>query len=194
MNMMKMLLFLLRVIIEDSVLWESGCILKVLWQYLYYWPRYRGGGGKHFDDVDEREENDDVDHEGQNEGESAFGNLRKARPYYFTFTTHAKGRWVGESPHSVYSREFRALPAGELDKCIEAGLVRVNGNMSRSYYLVGNNDFISHMVQRHELPVTSSKVKVVAETEDLVVVDKPASIPVHPCGRYRHNTVPGGLT
>ena len=59
---------------EQSVLWESGCILKVLWQYLYYWPRYRGyrgGGGKHFDDVDEDDEdNDDVDHEGQNEGES----------------------------------------------------------------------------------------------------------------------------
>ena len=58
----------------QSVLWESGCILKVSWQYLYYWPRYRGyrgGGGKHFDDVDEDgEDNDDVDHEGQNEGES----------------------------------------------------------------------------------------------------------------------------
>ncbi|KAF3426946.1 hypothetical protein E2986_03356 [Frieseomelitta varia] len=25
--------------------------------------------------------------------------------------------------------------------------------------------------------------------EDVVVVNKPASIPVHPCGRYRHNTV-----
>jgi hypothetical protein len=23
----------------------------------------------------------------------------------------------------------------------------------------------------------------------VVVVDKPASMPVHPCGRYRHNTV-----
>merc|ERR1712121_580826 len=56
----------------QSVLWESGCILKVSWQYLYYWPRYRGyrgGGGKHFDDVDEDgEDNDDADHEGQNEG------------------------------------------------------------------------------------------------------------------------------
>ena len=32
------------------VLRESGCILKVLWQYFYYWPRYRGyrgGGGMH---------------------------------------------------------------------------------------------------------------------------------------------------
>ena len=55
----------------ESVLWESGHILKVLCQYLYYWPRYRGGGGKHFDDVDEdNEDNDDIDHEGQNEGDS----------------------------------------------------------------------------------------------------------------------------
>merc|ERR1711951_245155 len=74
MMMMRVLLFLLQVIMEDSVLWESGCILKVSWQYLYYWPRYRGyrvGGGKNFDDVDEDgEDNDDVDHEGQNEGET----------------------------------------------------------------------------------------------------------------------------
>ena len=57
---------------EQSVLWESGLILKVSWQYLYYWPRYRGyrgGGGKHFDDDDD-EDNDEVDREGKNEGES----------------------------------------------------------------------------------------------------------------------------
>ena len=39
------------------------------------------------------------------------------------------------------------------------------------------------------MPVTAEKVKMVMVTEDLVVVNKPASIPVHPCGRYRHNTV-----
>ena len=32
-------------------------------------------------------------------------------------------------------------------------------------------------------------IRLVSVTEDLVVVDKPPSIPVHPCGRYRHNTV-----
>ena len=32
-------------------------------------------------------------------------------------------------------------------------------------------------------------MKVIHEDDDWVVVDKPPSIPVHPCGRYRHNTV-----
>ena len=39
------------------------------------------------------------------------------------------------------------------------------------------------------MPVTSEEIKIITMTDDLVVVNKPASIPVHPCGRYRHNTV-----
>ncbi|KYN19833.1 RNA pseudouridylate synthase domain-containing protein 2 [Trachymyrmex zeteki] len=42
---------------------------------------------------------------------------------------------------------------------------------------------------RHEVPVTSEPITVIHMDEDVVVVNKPASIPVHPCGRYRHNTV-----
>ena len=37
--------------------------------------------------------------------------------------------------------------------------------------------------------MTDQKMKVIHEDDDWVVVDKPPSIPVHPCGRYRHNTV-----
>ena len=39
--------------------------------------------------------------------------LRKVYPYYFTFTTFTKGRWVGERILDVFAREFRAHPAEE---------------------------------------------------------------------------------
>ncbi|KAG5896708.1 hypothetical protein JTB14_014584 [Gonioctena quinquepunctata] len=42
---------------------------------------------------------------------------------------------------------------------------------------------------RHETPVLSNQIKLLHVDEDVVVLDKPCSIPVHPCGRYRHNTV-----
>jgi len=42
---------------------------------------------------------------------------------------------------------------------------------------------------RHETPVLSKPIEVIHLSEDLVVLDKPCSLPVHPCGRYRHNTV-----
>ena len=51
--------------------------------------------------------------------------LRKVRPYYFTFTTHAKGRWCGDKLSEVFAREFRALEPGEYRRCIEEGLVKV---------------------------------------------------------------------
>ncbi|KAM9646085.1 pseudouridylate synthase RPUSD2 isoform 2-T2 [Trichechus inunguis] len=62
-----------------------------------------------------------------------------------------------------------------------------------SYYfergLRKDNDFLRNTVHRHEPPVTAEPVRLLAENEDVVVVDKPSSIPVHPCGRFRHNTV-----
>ena len=39
--------------------------------------------------------------------------LRKVYPYYFTFTTFTKGRWVGEKILEVFGREFRAHPVEE---------------------------------------------------------------------------------
>ncbi|XP_029807026.1 RNA pseudouridylate synthase domain-containing protein 2 isoform X2 [Suricata suricatta] len=53
----------------------------------------------------------------------------------------------------------------------------------------GDNDFLRNRVHRHEPPVTAEPIRLLAENEDVVVVDKPSSIPVHPCGRFRHNTV-----
>lgn len=34
--------------------------------------------------------------------------LRYVKPYYFTFTTHAKGRWVGSTVYDVFCREFQS--------------------------------------------------------------------------------------
>lgn len=44
-------------------------------------------------------------------------------------------------------------------------------------------------VHRHEPPVSGKPLEVLVDDGEVVVVDKPASLPVHPCGRYRHNTV-----
>jgi len=40
---------------------------------------------------------------------------------------------------------------------------------------------------RHELPVTAEPIEILADTSELLVVNKPSSIPIHPCGRYRFN-------
>ncbi|CAH0726286.1 unnamed protein product, partial [Brenthis ino] len=45
------------------------------------------------------------------------------------------------------------------------------------------------MRARHETPVLASPLRIIHVDEELLVLDKPCSLPVHPCGRYRHNTV-----
>lgn len=36
--------------------------------------------------------------------------LRCIKPYYFTFTTHAKGRWVGKQLIDIFKSEFKSNP------------------------------------------------------------------------------------
>ncbi|KAK9738645.1 RNA pseudouridylate synthase [Popillia japonica] len=173
--------------------------------------------------------------------------LRKVYPYYFTFTTFTKGRWVGERILDVFAREFRAHPAEEYERCIQAGTLTVNYEKVPTDYKLKHNDLLANVVHRHEVPVTSqpitivhmdedivvvnkpasipvsgyetailddldfirsyylfylhrrrirhetpvlaNPIKLIHVDEDLVVLDKPCSLPVHPCGRYRHNTV-----
>ena len=51
-----------------------------------------------------------------------------------------------------------------------------------------NGDLISHKVHRHEPPV-SGDVAVIAREHGLVCVNKPSSMPMHPCGAYRYNSL-----
>ncbi|XP_050552191.1 pseudouridylate synthase RPUSD2-like isoform X3 [Spodoptera frugiperda] len=115
--------------------------------------------------------------------------LRKVYPYYFTFTTFTKGRWVGEKILDVFAREFRAHPAAEYERCIRAGTLTVNYERVDPDYRLKHNDLLANVVHRHETPVLASPLRIIHVDEELLVLDKPCSLPVHPCGRYRHNTV-----
>nr|DBA14132.1 TPA: hypothetical protein GDO54_005144 [Pyxicephalus adspersus] len=116
--------------------------------------------------------------------------LRKVRPYYFDFETYCKGRWVGKSLLEVFSSEFRSEPVEHYKLAAQEGRLRLNQEIIRDLNTVlKDNDFLKNTVHRHEPPVTAQPLRIIAENDELVVVDKPSSLPVHPCGRFRHNTV-----
>ncbi|XP_073466194.1 pseudouridylate synthase RPUSD2 isoform X2 [Aquarana catesbeiana] len=116
--------------------------------------------------------------------------LRKVRPYYFHFETYCKGRWVGKSLLEVFSSEFRSEPLEYYRRAAQAGRLRLNQELLTDLTTVlKNNDFMRNTVHRHEPPVTAQPLRIISENDELVAVDKPSSLPVHPCGRFRHNTV-----
>jgi len=55
---------------------------------------------------------------------------------------------------------------------------------------IGDKDLISTHFHRHEYPVLDfGEIEVVYCDSEYFAINKPASIPVHPCGRYYHNSV-----
>ncbi|GAB6032271.1 hypothetical protein CHUAL_010911 [Chamberlinius hualienensis] len=115
--------------------------------------------------------------------------LRKIYPYFYTFTTYCKGRWINMKLIDVFAKEFLAQPVYEFENSIKKGLLTVNGEEVKPEYILKNGDLIANRIHRHEVPVTDKPLKIISLTEDLVVIDKPSSIPAHPSGRYRFNTV-----
>lgn len=66
----------------------------------------------------------------------------------------------------------------------------MNGKPASSVnHIVKNGDIISHTMHRHEPPVTAQPIGVVNEDDDIIVINKPAGVPVHPAGRYNYNSV-----
>lgn len=116
--------------------------------------------------------------------------LRKVYPYYFDFKTYCKGRWIGKSLLDVFKNEFRAESIEYYQKAAKEGRIRLNETPVEDLSVVlRNNDHLRNTVHRHEPPVVGRPLEILVDDGEVLVVDKPASIPVHPCGRFRHNTV-----
>lgn len=132
---------------------------------------------------------------------------RRVAPYIQEFETYAKGRWLGRKLLEVLSKEFGAHPPAYWQHGIQSGFVKVNGCKVDENYVLKNGDKFLHRTHRydsviyhinqvsffvvscrHEPPVFGS-IEFVGETDTLMAVCKPSSVPMHPCGAYRFNSL-----
>lgn len=115
--------------------------------------------------------------------------LRRVHPYHFTYNTWCKERWRGRSLIEIFESEFRDRPAEYYRSSMVTGDIFVNGRKVGPDYVVCNGDMISHTLHRHEPPVTADPVGIIHEDDDIIVINKPSGVPVHPAGRYKYNSV-----
>lgn len=110
-------------------------------------------------------------------------------PYIDTLRATCKQRWIGMSVLDVYRKEFQEFPPSYYELAVEKGAIRVNGKQIVPTFKLHTSNIITHCVHMHEPPTIAEELRIVHEDDDILVVDKPASLPVHPTGRYRYNTL-----
>jgi RluA family pseudouridine synthase len=72
---------------------------------------------------------------------------------------------------------------------IEHGEVRINDEKANVEDSLRVGDMVSYVTKRRAEPKVPKKIPILFEDEDLLIVDKPAHIPVHPGGKYLNNTL-----
>lgn len=128
------------------------------------------------------------------EGSGTFrrGNVRHVRPYTYVFKAHAKRRWLGRRVLEVMAEEFSGhLTSDYLAAAARDGRVRINGTPCVPDATFRDGDVLEHETVRDEPPVIAPPATewVLRITDELLVVNKPCTVPVHAAGRFRHNTV-----
>jgi 23S rRNA-/tRNA-specific pseudouridylate synthase len=121
--------------------------------------------------------------------------IRIVPPYRYTFSTHAKARWIGRTVLDVYHSEFGSYPESYYRCAIEQGRILVSDTRVAPDHKLEAGDVLTHTVHRHEPAVavssgiSGSEIDSICETDELVIVNKPGTLPVHPCGGYHANSL-----
>ena len=123
--------------------------------------------------------------------------LRYVQPYYFQYNLRPQNRWIGKRIYEIFCEEFYAYDKfNHYKNAINKGLITVNNKSISLDYVYQRQDKICSMTHRHEPPISCNDDDIeIIDSElghnryNLIVVNKPCSVPVHPVGRYRYNSL-----
>eukprot|EP01080_Neovahlkampfia_damariscottae_P010991 gene10991-3697_t len=116
--------------------------------------------------------------------------FRYVVPYEFVHDGFCKGRWFEKELVEVYSKEY-SVPKEICSKMISKGLIKVNYKEVKNDYVIKNGDKCQYTNGNILEPVSLyfDEIEVIFEDDDLFVINKPCSVPVHSSGRYRKNSL-----
>ncbi len=84
---------------------------------------------------------------------------------------------------------FKFLDKNNLINLLESKRVNINGTIVIENVLLNEGDLVTILTPKCMEPKVNTNYKIIYEDEYLVVVDKPANLPIHPAGKYYFNTL-----
>ncbi|SCU79249.1 LAFA_0B01772g1_1 [Lachancea sp. 'fantastica'] len=134
--------------------------------------------------------------------------LRIVTPYYHSRTSFAKGRWLGRKLVDVLSDEFKSFSSEQYKQGSQKDFQIIRDGVplsaaETSTTEIQNKDIIKTTFHKHEPPVRQwssdendtknggriAGFEIVHECSDLLVLNKPCGVPIHPTGQYFRNSM-----
>jgi 23S rRNA pseudouridine1911/1915/1917 synthase len=103
---------------------------------------------------------------------------------------------IGIRIDKFLAQEFFSLSRGEIIKNIKEGKILVNGEKIKpSYHLRENDEISSDISFKREETIPNEKIKlnIIYEDNNIIVVNKPAGIQVHPDSNEKEHTLVNAL-
>jgi 23S rRNA pseudouridine1911/1915/1917 synthase len=113
----------------------------------------------------------------------------KAVPDKVSFFSHIGGLYVGKTVLEFLTGRFKYFSAEQWIALMNQGDVIVNGAPTEKDAILRAGDKVEYRAVVHEEPRVPTHIPVLFEDEDLLIVNKPPHIPMHPTGRYLRNTL-----
>ena len=98
---------------------------------------------------------------------------------------HAQGQKLIE----FLCRRFTYFSDPQWRQCIESRDVLLNGENANPEHVLIAGDLVQYFAMKKPEPKVPTQIPIIYQDEDLMVVNKPPHIPVHPTGRYLRNTL-----
>lgn len=95
-------------------------------------------------------------------------------------------------------RRVPSLSRARAKALVAGGGVRIDGRLAKKSHLVGSGDrvvvdFLPGPADFYASPDPALDLRVLRETDDYVIVDKPVGVPSHPLAAHEHGTLAGSL-
>ncbi len=110
-------------------------------------------------------------------------------PEKVAFKSFVGGAAVGKTLLGFLADRFTYFDRERWRTHIDSRDVLVNGQNVQSEFLLKAGDEVQYMAMTRPEPRIPTQIPVLFEDEDLLIVNKPPHIPVHPGGRYLRHTL-----
>lgn len=111
-------------------------------------------------------------------------------PYDNKRPVHIGKRFAGQTLRQLLEGfDARDLPPDAIDAWLQEGRITVDGKLVTPERVLVLGNTVEVTYRNAVEPKIAPGLRLVAEDAAVMVIDKPAPLPVHPCGRYNKNTL-----